>query len=66
MTYKQIENAVKKKFGKSIKPCWIAHVKELNGIPVHKTWNRRGKKRKHPCPDSYRVLIEDVMGLTKR
>jgi len=49
-TYKQIQDWVKKEFGFVPKTCWIAHVKELSGLPVRQAWNRRGVKREKPCP----------------
>lgn len=50
-TYKEIQDYVKRKFGYTIKPCWIAHVKELCGIPVRKAHNRiYTNKRMNPCP----------------
>ena len=42
-----------------MKNCWIAHVKELNGLPLRVAWNRQSKaKRKHPCPPEVRPIIE--------
>ena len=38
-TYKEIDNYVRKLFGRSVKPCWIAHVKELNGLHPRKSHN---------------------------
>jgi len=31
-TYKQIQEYVKRKYGFVPKSCWIAHVKEMNGL----------------------------------
>lgn len=42
------------------KPCWIAHCKELNGIPVRRVWNRAGDERQVPCPPGKRQAIEDA------
>ena len=61
MTYKQIQKEVMDRFDINIETCWIAHVKELNGIPVRRAWNRQGKERKNPCPDAIRPFIEKVM-----
>jgi hypothetical protein len=33
-TYKDIQKYVKQRFGFEPKTCWIAHVKELNGLPT--------------------------------
>ena len=61
-TYRDIESYVRRKHGRSVKSCWIAHVKELNGLPLRKAWNRRSPAvRAEPCPPSVRDLIEDAM-----
>lgn len=51
MTYKQVQVYVKKKYGYIPQTCWIAHVKEMCGLPVRKAHNRTGKRKK-PCPDN--------------
>lgn len=61
-TYAEIQSYVKKKYGYTVKTCWIAHVKELNGLPVRQAPNRYSPyKRLHPCPSSKRDAIEDAM-----
>ncbi|MBC8492748.1 MAG: hypothetical protein H8D43_03100 [Chloroflexi bacterium] len=61
-TYKQIQDYVKERHGCTVKTCWIAHVKELNGLKLHRAPNREaGDKRKNPCPPSKRLLIEEAM-----
>ena len=50
-TYKQIQDYVKKKNGFVPKTCWIAHAKEISGLPV-KISHRRTGKRQYPCPRS--------------
>lgn len=57
-TYAQIRAYVRNHFGFDAKPCWIAHVKELNGLPVRAAWNRRSKSRAVPCPPDKRPSIE--------
>ena len=59
-TYAQIQKRVRADYGRTVKTCWIAHVKELNGLPV-KTSPNRMSPRKHPCPDRVRSMIEDAM-----
>jgi hypothetical protein len=49
-TYIEIQNWVKQKYNFIPKSCWIAHVKELSGLPVHKAPNRKGVERMIPCP----------------
>lgn len=59
-TYKQIQIYVKARHGCTVKTCWIAHVKELNGLNPRTAPNRKnGDKRKNPCPPSKRPLIEE-------
>ena len=60
-TYKAIQEAVKHKHQKSIKTCWIAHVKELNGFSLRNAPNRISPgQREYPCPDWARSMIEDA------
>jgi hypothetical protein len=61
MTYREIQADVKNRFGRSIKTCWIAHVKELNGLSPKRAPNRQALTRKYPCPEWARLLIEDSM-----
>ena len=61
-TYKMIKADVRSRHGHTVKTCWIAHVKELNGLPLRHAWNRvPGTDRKYPCPEWARPLIEDSM-----
>jgi hypothetical protein len=56
-TYEQIQNYVKNNYSYKLKTCWIAHVKELCGLPVRKAWNRKREQRIIPCPED---KIEDI------
>ncbi|HUU37581.1 MAG TPA: hypothetical protein VMW46_05185 [Candidatus Desulfaltia sp.] len=50
-TYKQIQKWVKESYGFTVKPCWIAHVKEICGLKLRKAPNRLYElKRANPCP----------------
>jgi hypothetical protein len=61
-TYKEIQEDVKRQHGRSVKTCWIAHVKELNGLNPSIAPNRiSSQKRKNPCPENVRSLIEESM-----
>ncbi len=61
-TYAQIQRDVKSRHNRSIKTCWIAHVKELNGLPVRMAPNRASAHiRQVPCPPELRPLIEASM-----
>jgi hypothetical protein len=59
VTYKEIQEYVKKRYGHSIKTCWIAHMKELLGLPRRNAPNRISDNfRTNPCPKSEKVRIE--------
>ncbi len=60
--YQRIADEVLRRHGRWVKTCWIAHVRELNGLPVRRAWNRRpGPGRDNPCPRWARPLIEGAM-----
>jgi len=61
-TYKQIQDDIRSKHGKTVQNCWIAHVKELNGLKPRPSPNRHSLlNRVKPCPDEFRPLIEASM-----
>jgi hypothetical protein len=61
-TYAQIQEYLRRRHGCTVKTCWIAHVKELNGLPVRVAPNRLSADRRvDPCPASKRPLIEEAM-----
>lgn len=60
-TYREIAEFVRSKYGKTVKTCWFAHVKDLSGLKPRRTPNRMNDWRVHPCPDDKRPLIEDAM-----
>jgi len=61
-TYPDIQDYVRRKCGRTVKTCWIAHVKELNGLEVRRAPNRfQGEGRSNPCPDWARPLIEEAL-----
>jgi hypothetical protein len=57
-TYSEIQNWVKQHYGWKPKTCWIAHCKELKGLPVKQATNRKGNKRLVPCPENKKNAIE--------
>ena len=59
-TYPEIARDLKRRHRMNVRTSWIAHVKELNGLPLRKTWNQTGP-RKEPCPPSVRRVIEASM-----
>lgn len=61
-TYEQIRNDILALHGRTVQNCWIAHVKELNGLAPKAAPNRRSLKgRVKPCPEKVRPLIEASM-----
>lgn len=48
-TYRDIQSWVKARYGFVPKTCWIAHCKELAGLPVKRAPNRHGNTRAVPC-----------------
>jgi hypothetical protein len=51
MTYREIQNCFKNHFNRSVKSCWIADVKRQLGLPVRKSYNRKGDFILNPCPE---------------
>ena len=62
VTYRDIQEDVQRKHGRTVKTCWIAHVKELNGLDLWPAPNRQSAATwVNPCPLEVRPLIEDSM-----
>lgn len=60
-SYSQIQQYIKSKYGYSVKTCWIAHMKEVCGIPVRMAHNRYDSDRRtHPCPSDKQAAIRDA------
>jgi hypothetical protein len=60
-TYKEIQNYIRGKYNYSIKSCWIAHAKELFGLPVRNAPNRISKdSRTNPCPKEKESIIKEA------
>lgn len=52
-TYKDIQAFIKKENGYVPKTCWIAHMKELQGLKPRISASRISPdKRVHPCPEN--------------
>lgn len=61
-TYREIQDDIRSREGRVVKTCWIAHVKELNGLAPRSAPNRRtAGERVYPCPPDMRLLIEASM-----
>lgn len=60
-TYREIQTFVKTKHGFVPKTCWIAHAKEVCGIPVKIAPNRSdSNERVNPCPDDKLPALREV------
>jgi len=60
-TYKEIQEYIKEKYGYSVKTCWIAHMKEVCGLPVRMAYNRYSPDaRTHPCPAENQAAVRDA------
>jgi len=60
-TYLEIESYVKNNHCFVPKACWIAHEKEIFGIPVYKAPNRIDSDlRVNPCPEDKLPAIKDA------
>jgi len=61
-TYEQIRRMGRQLFQFTPKSCWIAHVKEMNGLNPQRAHNRRDREiRLVPCPPGKRRPIEECM-----
>lgn len=60
-TYKEIQMWVKENHGFVPKTCWIAHVKEISGLPVRRAPNRIGNQRMNPSPKHCVVPIQNAL-----
>lgn len=58
-TYKQIQEYVRNKYSFVPQTCWIAHAKEISGLPVRKSHRRVGERVK-PCPPDKLEPIQDA------
>jgi len=60
-TYKEIQAYVKETHSFTPKSCWIAHMKEVCGIPVRQSPRRNSpNKREVPCPPSKMDAIKNA------
>jgi hypothetical protein len=61
LTYGNIRAWVYAHHGFSPRTGWIAHTKELNGLTLRPTHNRRDSTRVDPCPLERRAAIEEAL-----
>jgi len=55
------EPYVRARHGFTPKTGWIAHVKELNGLPLRPTHNRGRSARVIPCPPERQAAVEETL-----
>jgi len=58
--YEEIQKYTKENYGYKVKTCWIAHVKEMCGLPVKQAYNRISDVRSNPCPDNKIESIKEA------
>ena len=61
VTYRDIRAWIYSHHGFSPRTGWIAHVKELSGLKVRSTHNRRDSRRVDACPPERRGAIEEAL-----
>ncbi|MBQ0084075.1 MAG: hypothetical protein KBS52_04845 [Clostridiales bacterium] len=60
-TYKKIQEYIRNTYGYSVKPCWIADMKEKCGLPRRNAYNRYDPtKRVCPCPENKEDAIKSA------
>ena len=67
-TYAELQGWIRERHGWTPKTCWIAHCKELAGLPSRDAPNRQGAERKVPCPPGKRPPTFDAFrrfGMTR-
>jgi hypothetical protein len=61
VTYREIQTWVYQRHGFIPKDCWIAHCKELCGLPRGIAPNRQeGTERSEPCPRKKQAVIKQA------
>lgn len=61
-TYQEIAALARQIGGRTVKTCWIAHVKSDLGLPMRTAPNRYDpNERVHPCPASARPAIVEAL-----
>lgn len=57
-TYREIQKWVEQNFGFTPETCWIAHCKEIHGLPLGEAPNRQSDERANACPPEKRTAIK--------
>lgn len=60
--YKDIQDWILRNEGYTVKSCWVAHVKEMCGVPMRQAPNRiSSKRRSQPCPSNKVLAIKRAL-----
>ena len=60
-TYSDIQNYVARHHRVTVKTCWIADVKEREGLGPTPAPNRKEPQRVNPCPHDMVPLIQEAL-----
>jgi len=61
-TYKQIQEFLTEKHGRTFKSCWIADIKNQHGLIKKQAPNRYDPdNRVHPCPEEHKGKVEEAL-----
>ncbi len=61
MTYAKAQAAYLKQHGRTVKTCWIAHIKRDHNATTRRASNRGSGKVKHPCPPEIYPKLEKIL-----
>jgi hypothetical protein len=63
-TYRHVQEYVRARHGYTVKTCWIAHVKEMEGLAPRRAPNRQSSRRTNPCPPDKVDAIREALKAT--
>ena len=61
MTYQVIQDEYYARYGKTVKTCWIAHIKRDYNATTRVAPNRAGEEAANLCPSDIYPKLEAVM-----
>ncbi|MGI9256036.1 MAG: hypothetical protein ACR2PY_03780 [Salinispira sp.] len=61
VTYKAIQAEYRARYGKTVKTCWIAHIKRDHDATTRVAPNRSGKEASCLCPPDIYPQLKKVM-----
>lgn len=60
-SYRQVQEAYRTRYSRTVKTCWIADVKRRHGKIARRAYNSSGLEPKYPCPEGVYKRLEEVM-----